>query len=335
MLIGPVQGRTLVELFRNQAASPAGQPAMFHRAGDQWQPTTWNAYAQHARELAAFFIGAGLREGEHVAIWSFNRPEFLIASTATMLAGACTAPLYQTLSAAEAGYVLWHSEAPIAVVENAELLAEVLTVRDRLPALRCVVLVDGAAAGGDGAFVVSWADAMQRGIDALPRLAAEVDRRSDAVQSTDVATLVYTSGTTGSPKAVMGTHANLIAAINALGPVVELSAEDRVISYLPLAHILERLNSEVRLYCAGNALWFAASIADMLEQVRDLRPTCFVGVPRVWEKMAATITEAIVGVELTPTFKVRRKVVAERFAAEVESLYTPGTEAIHSQGDGG
>jgi long-chain acyl-CoA synthetase len=293
MLIGPVHGRTLVELFRNQAASRADQPAMFRRAGDQWQPTTWNVYAQHARELAAFFIGAGLREGEHVAIWSFNRPEFLIASTATMLAGACTAPLYQTLSAAEAGYVLGHSEAPIAVVENAELLAEVLTVRDRLPALRCVVLVDGAAAAGDGAFVVSWADAMRRGIDALPRLAAEVDRRSDAVQSTDVATLVYTSGTTGSPKAVMATHANLIAAINALGPIVELSAEDRVISYLPLAHILERLNSEVRLYCAGNALWFAASIADMPDQVRDLRPTCFVGVPRMWEKMAATITEAI------------------------------------------
>ena len=84
-----------------------------------------------------------------------------------------------------------------------------------------------------------------------------------------------------------------IAAINALGPIVDLSADDRVLSYLPLAHILERLNSEIRLYCAGNAIWFAASIAEMPKEVRDLRPTCFVGVPRVWEKMASTISAAI------------------------------------------
>jgi long-chain acyl-CoA synthetase len=266
---------------------------MFHRDGDSWAAIDWNTYAQQARILAAFFISAGLNEEAHVAIWSFNRPEFLIASTATMLARACTAPLYQTLSASEAAYVLGHSDAPIAVVENEDHLAKVLEVRDQLPALRCVVLMDGAAPGGDDAFVVSWNDAMQRGRDALPQLEDDLDRRTDSVQASDIATLVYTSGTTGPPKAVMATHGNLIAAINGLGPIVSLSSDDRVLSYLPLAHILERLNSEVRLYCAGNALWFAASIAEMPSEVRDLRPTCFVGVPRVWEKMAATINAVI------------------------------------------
>jgi long-chain acyl-CoA synthetase len=292
MRIGPVQERTLVELFQRQAASRAVAPAMFHRAGDQWVPVAWGDYAQQARRLAALFISLGLQEGEHVAIWSFNRPEFIVTSTATMLAGASTAPLYQTLSAQEAAYVLGHSDAPIAVVENEELLARVLEMRDRLPALRCVVLMEGTAALGN-ALVVSWAEAMQRGSAALAQVAAELDERSDAVQPADVATLVYTSGTTGPPKAVMATHANLIAAINALGPIVDLSSGDRVLSYLPLAHILERLNSEVRLCSAGNALWFAASIAEMPAEVRDLRPTCFVGVPRVWEKMAATINAAI------------------------------------------
>jgi long-chain acyl-CoA synthetase len=289
----PVPERTLVELFRRQAASRSSSPAMFHRDGDSWAAIDWNTYAQQARILAAFFISAGLNEEAHVAIWSFNRPEFLIASTATMLARACTAPLYQTLSASEAAYVLGHSDAPIAVVENEDHLAKVLEVRDQLPALRCVVLMDGAAPGGDDAFVVSWNDAMQRGRDALPQLEDDLDRRTDSVQASDIATLVYTSGTTGPPKAVMATHGNLIAAINGLGPIVSLSSDDRVLSYLPLAHILERLNSEVRLYCAGNALWFAASIAEMPSEVRDLRPTCFVGVPRVWEKMAATINAVI------------------------------------------
>src|SRR3984957_16978185 len=275
--VTPVPERTLVELFRRQAASRAGSPAMFHRDGDQWASVAWDAYAEQARSLAAFFISAGLREHEHVAIWSFNRPEFLVTSTATMLAHACTAPLYQTLSAAEAAYVLSHSDAPIAVVENLELVSMVLDARDRLPALRCVVLMEGSAPDGEEAFVVPWTEALQRGTVALAQVADELDRRSEAVRSDDVATLVYTSGTTGPPKAVMATHGNLIAAINALGPIVDLSADDRVLSYLPLAHILERLNSEIRLYCAGNAIWFAASIVEMTKEGRALRPTCFAG----------------------------------------------------------
>jgi long-chain acyl-CoA synthetase len=91
----------------------------------------------------------------------------------------------------------------------------------------------------------------------------------------------------------MATHRNLVAAIDALGPVVRLSPDDRVISYLPLAHILERLNSEVRIYSSGSPLWFASSMTAMPNQVRELRPSCFVGVPRVWEKMAATIRAGV------------------------------------------
>jgi long-chain acyl-CoA synthetase len=291
--IGPVTERTLVQLFLRQAASRGGNPAMFHRDGDHWAPIGWDDYATQARSLAAFFMSTGLLPSEHVAIWSFNRPEFVISSTATLLAGACTAPLYQTLSAEEAAYVFAHSDSPIAVVENQALLARVLAVRDRLPSLRCVVLMDGDVPAGEEAFVVTWADAMRRGTDAVATLGDELDARGDAVGPADVATLVYTSGTTGPPKAVMATHQNLIAAINALAPIVDLSTDDRVLSYLPLAHILERLNSEIRLYCAGNPLWFAASIAEMPAEVRDLRPTCFVGVPRVWEKMAATIDSTI------------------------------------------
>jgi long-chain acyl-CoA synthetase len=297
-----VRGRTLVAVFREQAALRAADPAMFHRVEGTWMPIIWRDYAEQARKMATFFIREGLREHEHVAIWSFNRPEFIISSTATMLARACTAPLYQTLSEEEAAYVLGHSDAPIVVVENAALLAKVLAVRDRLPGLRRVVLMDGVPEAADAGLVISWLDALQRGADASPQEAEELERRAEAVEPADVATLVYTSGTTGPPKAVMATHRNLVAAIDALVPVVELSPEDRVLSYLPLAHILERLNSEVRLYCAGSPLWFASSMAEMPEEVRQLRPTCFVGVPRVWEKMAATI---IASIDAMPSWRRR------------------------------
>ena len=292
-LMGPVHERTLVQLFLRQVELRADRPAMFHRLDDHWAPITWGEYAQQARALAAFFMSSGLQEEGHVAIWSFNRPEFIITSTATMLARGSTAPLYQTLSAEEAAYVLAHSEAPIAVVENAALLAKVLEVRDRLPALRHIVLMRGTPADTDPDIVISWAEALLRGGEALPNLGQELDMRIESVQPSDLATLVYTSGTTGPPKAVMATHHNLVAAIDALGPAVQLSPDDRVLSYLPLAHILERINSEVRLYSAGSPLWFASSLAAMPAEVRDLRPTCFVGVPRVWEKMAATINATI------------------------------------------
>jgi len=292
-VLGPVHERTLVQLFLRQVELRSDKPAMFHRLDEHWTPITWAEYAEQARELAAFLISVGLQEQEHVAVWSFNRPEFVITSTAAMLARGCSAPLYQTLSAEEAAYVLGHCEAPVAVVENAALLAKVLEVRDRLPHLRHIVLMRGAPGEGDPDMVISWAEALLRGTEALPRVGQELDQRIESVQPTDLATLIYTSGTTGPPKAVMATHRNLVAAIDALGPAVLMSPDDRVLSYLPLAHILERINSEVRLYSAGSPLWFASSLAAMPEEVRDLRPTCFVGVPRVWEKMAATINATI------------------------------------------
>lgn len=301
-VMGPVRERTMVELYRRQAVQRAEEPAMFHRADGHWVAITWKQYAEQARQLAAFFMSTGLAEGQHVAIWSFNRPEFIIASTATLLARACTAPLYQTLSAEEAAYILHHSEAPVAVLENRHMLAKVLEVRDRLPALRQVVLIDGVPNSAEEGFVTSWSEAMRRGAEALSEFGHDLDVRSESVQPTDVATLVYTSGTTGPPKAVMATHRNLVAAFDGVGPLVKLSANDRVLSYLPLAHILERVNSEGRLYFMGSPLWFASSIAEMPSELREVRPTCFIGVPRVWEKMAATIN---IGIDAMPPSRRR------------------------------
>ena len=292
-VMGPVHEPTLVEMFRRQADLRGDTPAMLQRIDGRWVALTWAEYAFQARGLAAFLVKDGLTHGDHVAVWTFNRQEFVITSTAAMMAGGSTAPLYQTLSADEAGYVLAHSEAPVAVVENTEVLARVLSVRDRLPKLRRIILIDGTPGAKAPEFVITWAEALEQGQAAVTEVGQEVDKRIERIRASDVATLVYTSGTTGPPKAVMATHQNLIAAIDGLGPLVRLSADDRVLSYLPLAHILERLNSEIRLYAVGSPVWFASAMAEMPRDIHELRPTCFVGVPRVWEKMAATINAAI------------------------------------------
>ena len=292
-VMGPVHERTLVEMYRRQVELRADMPAMVRRVDGRWLTLTWAEYAFQARALAAFLVDDGLTQGDHVAVWTFNRPEFVITSTAAMLAGGSTAPLYQTLSATEAAYVLAHCEAPIAVVENNEVCSRVLSVRSGLTKLRRIILIEGAPDTAEPGLVITWAQALEQGGAVLADVAQELDNRSERVGASDVATLVYTSGTTGPPKAVMATHQNLIAAIDNLGPLVLLSPGDRVLSYLPLAHILERLNSEIRLYAVGSPVWFASAIAEMPSDIHELRPTCFVGVPRVWEKMAATINAAV------------------------------------------
>jgi long-chain acyl-CoA synthetase len=293
ILMGTLRERTLVELFRRQAELHADDPALLHRTAAGWQTRTWRQYATEARHLAAWYLRERLETGGHVAIWSFNRPEFVIASTATLLVRACTAPLYQTLSTDEAAYILGHAGASIAVVENRALLAKILEVRGRLPGLERVILVEGEATDDERPFVIGWHEALRQGALALAEVGHELDVRSESAAADDIATLIYTSGTTGPPKAVMATHRNLVAALDALGPLVNMSPHDRVVSYLPLAHILERLNSEGRLYLIGSPLWFTSAMADLPRDLADVRPTCFVGVPRVWEKMAVRINAEI------------------------------------------
>jgi long-chain acyl-CoA synthetase len=324
-VMGPVHEPTLVEMFRRQAELRADTPAMLQRIAGRWVALTWTEYALQARGLAAFLVKDGLTHGDHVAVWTFNRPEFVITSTAAMLAGGSTAPLYQTLSADEAGYVLAHSDAPIAVVENSEVLARVLSVRDRLPKLRRIIVIEGTSDATEPGLVITWAHALEQGQAAIAAVGQELDKRSERVRASDVATLVYTSGTTGPPKAVMATHQNLISAIDGLGPLVRLSADDRVLSYLPLAHILERLNSEIRLYAVGSPVWFASAMTEMPRDIHELRPTCFVGVPRVWEKMAATINATVEAMPATRRRMVRWAIGAGEHAVDRRQAGIPLT----------
>jgi long-chain acyl-CoA synthetase len=290
----PAEG-TLVAHFRRQVAEQPGAVAMYRHAGGRWQGTTWAQFGEQAHVLAAYLVGEGVPEHGHVAIWAGNRPEWHIASAAILSARARPVPIYLTLSADQAAYELGHSECIVAVVESAVQLEKVLSVADRLPALRRVVVLDSAELATTG-IAVSWEAAKECGRALLDELGGgEVERRAAAVRPDDVATLVYTSGTTGPPKAVVATHRNVVAAVEALGPLVPARADDRVLSYLPLAHIVERLNSEFRQYVFGNPVWFASSLIALPGHLREVRPTFFFGVPRVWEKMADAMERQIAG----------------------------------------
>jgi long-chain acyl-CoA synthetase len=283
------EAATLVEHFQRQVTTRPAAPSLRFSAGGRWATITWQQFGAAARRLSAFLAEEGVAEQGHVAIWSNNRPEWHIADMAVLSLRCRPVPVYLTLSAEQAGYVLAHSESEVAFVENAVLLERLLQVRGEVPSLRRVVVLEGLDAATADGFAIPWTEAMARGDAGLSRFGAELDRRAAAVSLEDVATLIYTSGTTGPPKAVMLTHANIAAGSASTRQFIDVDENDRVLSYLPLAHIAERNVSEFRSYVYGNVTYFAQSIDKLGEHLRDVRPTQFFAVPRIWEKMAAAI----------------------------------------------
>ena len=290
---GAAGRRTLVAWMLEQVTGRAALPALYWRSGERWLSVTWGQFGEAAGRIAAYLLEEGVQPGDHVAVWASNRPEWHTADAGILLVRGCPVPVYHTLSAEQAQYVLNHSETRVIFVENETLLARVLEQRDQLRHLRRVVVMEGVESPSPDGFVMPWRRALAIGEARHGDHAAEIDARVAQTRMDDVVTLIYTSGTTGPPKAVMLTHDNIAASAEALEGLIEVGPEDRVLSYLPLAHIAERMVSEFRSYRYGNATWFLDGLANLGARLREVRPTHFFGVPRVWEKMAAAINKQI------------------------------------------
>jgi long-subunit acyl-CoA synthetase (AMP-forming) len=260
---------------------------MRHKVDGDWQTTTWADYRVAARQVARAFIDLGLEPGKGVAILSFNRPEWFLADVGAILAGGVPTGIYSTSSSEQVAYIARHCEARIIVVEHHDHLTKILEVREQLPDLRAIVLLDGES---DVEGVCSWQEILDLGAAAD---GDELALRTAVQNPDDLCTLIYTSGTTGPPKAVMLSHHNLIWTSRALIDTYELGPGERVISYLPLSHIAEQIVSLHGPMGIGATTWFAESLERMGENLREARPHIFFAVPRVWEKMQAGITEAL------------------------------------------
>jgi long-chain acyl-CoA synthetase len=250
----------------------------------QWQPTTYRRYVEEVRTAARALIGLGLARGGKVALLGFNRPEWAIVDHAAMMAGGAAAGIYTTCSPDEVQYIVHHAEALVVLVENAAQLQKIEARRDQLPLLRTVVLMKGATGGGDG--VLSWEQFLARA-DGVPD--ADLDRRIDAIDQADLATLIYTSGTTGPPKGVMLSHHNLAWTARTLADVGGAIDGDVSLSYLPLSHIAEQMATIHMPATTGSTVYFAESIDKVPDNLKEVRPTVFFGVPRIWEKFHAAL----------------------------------------------
>jgi long-chain acyl-CoA synthetase len=260
------------------------------KVNGRWQPTTWRTFVDQVRTCARALISLGLPRGGKVCILGFNRPEWVIFDHAAMMAGGCPAGIYTTCSADEVQYIVHHSEAHVVLVENADQLAKIKAKREQLPLLKYIVMMKDAQA--TGADVLTWDDLLAKS-ETVPE--TELDKRINAIAEADLATLIYTSGTTGPPKGVMLSHRNLAWTSQVLLDISGSPDGDISLSYLPLSHIAEQMCTIHMPATAGSTVYFAESIEKVPENLKDVRPTAFFGVPRIWEKfhaaMAAKLAE--------------------------------------------
>jgi long-chain acyl-CoA synthetase len=243
------------------------------------------------RDLALGLQSLGIAAGDRVAIVSESRPEWLLADLAILSLGAVTVPVYSTLTAAQACFIVRDAGARLAFVSTAEQLDKLQRMRHELPMLQAIAVFEPVPPSSPS--ILTLADVERRGHARMMAewgVAREFRDRSRTIRPSDLATIIYTSGTTGEPKGVMLSHGNLVSNLVAGHAVVPVNEDDVSLSYLPLSHSFERLVAY--LYLAhGVTIVFAESMDTIGRDMTIVRPTVMTGVPRVYEKFQARIVE--------------------------------------------
>jgi long-chain acyl-CoA synthetase len=281
-----VAADTIPNRLLNRAKNTPNAPAYYVRDGGAWKPTNWGTYSDQVTQAGRALIALGFEPGQTSCILGFNRPEWAIMDLATMGVGGAPAGIYTTCSPVEVRYITAHAEAPIILVENVEQWKKVEAERANMPKLKHVVTMKGTPAIDDD-MVLTWEEFMAKG-DEVPKQ-AYLDR-IDALDPNDLATLIYTSGTTGPPKGVMLSGHNLAWTSNVAIQVTTVNANDSMLSYLPLSHIAEQMFTLHIPITTGARVYFAESIEAVPDNLKEVQPTIFFGVPRIWEKFHAGIS---------------------------------------------
>ena len=285
-----IEGRTICDHLRETAENAGGAPALSDRAGDGtgWQTLTWGQTRQQVLELAAGFAALGLAPGERVALMLPNRSEHILADLAAVHAGGTPVTFYATLAAEQIGYVAGDCDARIAVLDGAAELARWQQILDRLPGVKKIIVMDPAACPAGDQYL-TWDAFAALGQERFAADPGAVTARIAAIGPEDPVTLLYTSGTTGNPKGVLLTHHNVLYEVAAAASTGSVAAEVRWVSYLPLAHIAERMFSIYLPVATAGHVHFCPQPTELVGLLGVVKPTSFFGVPRVWEKVRAGI----------------------------------------------
>ena len=278
--------KTMNDVFHNRVHKYGNRLAIEKKMSGVWHRASWNEYYDRARAAGLGLWSLGVRKGNMVSLLSENRLEWLYTDMGSLGIGICVIPVYPTLAAEEIEYIINNSESKVIIPENKNQLKKVLEIVDKCPGLEKIIVMEEKDVTGHPK-VMSFNDLMELGRKKHLEDPTLFEKLSQEVTVDDLATIVYTSGTTGLPKGAMITHGNIFWVVQSLDKMKPHFASDKdcTVPFLPLSHVFERIAGHFYgMYC-GITASYAESIDTLLADFEEKRPTMILAVPRVCEKV--------------------------------------------------
>jgi long-chain acyl-CoA synthetase len=316
---------TVADLIPRTAAEHGDSTAVRFKRDGAWHDVTYAELATIVQEIGLGLIDLGIESGERVCILANTRPEWSYADLAATAAGTVVVPIYQTNSPDECLWVISDSGASAIICENDEQLAKIAAIRDQLPNLRTVIVMDSPAEGHSEVAraldAISLDEVRERGTSHTPE---ELDARRAAVLPEDPYTFIYTSGTTGPPKGCVLTHGNYRAILEMIGESGEITDDEVAYLYLPLAHSFALLVQLAVFDLGGTLAYFGGDTKQIVGELMEVKPTYLPSVPRVFEKIYTLAHGAI---EAKPPEERQRAQEAIKLGVKVRDMINRG-EAV-------
>ena len=287
--------QTIPQVLEESAKAGPDIKALNWKENGEWKHLTFAQYRDAIRDVANGWLAIGMEPGDFVAIMARNVPAHYLSDLGAVHARGVGVSLYNTLSPEQIAFIVGHCEAKFVVAENRDFLEQFLKIKEEIPKVERVILVDGAEEFEGDDWILSWDQFLEQGREFGKKNPQAFEDSWKKVKQNDLLTLIYTSGTTGHPKGVMIDHLNVLFAGHTLTRLGDRTPGDRVISYLPLAHIAERAGS---LYIAPTFLtevYLCPEVTEMLPTLLEVKPTIFFGVPRVFERIYSMMNAALAG----------------------------------------
>lgn len=279
---------TLSQLFLHTSKSFPKDDLMLYKKERKYTPISTDEFAERVKHLALGLRGLGYESGDKLVIFSENRPEWVMTDLANLCLGGVTVPIYTSLVPEQIKYIIDNSDARVVVFSGEEMWEKINAVRSDLVKVEHYITYQDDGPEG----TLTFTDVQKRGEKLAEEQPDLFEGLALQVKPDDVASIIYTSGTTGLPKGVMLMHSNFVSNVVAVTKIIEFTEQDRVLSFLPLSHVLERMVTFAYLY-KGCSIAYAESIETVAENLLEIRPQIMVSVPRVFEKIYAKVMDNV------------------------------------------
>ena len=289
-----MEEKAINQVFRNRVQKYGSRIALEKKLNGKWDSVSWEDYYKRAAYVGLALKDMGLQKGDRVSLLSENRLEWLYADMGVLGAGGCIVPIYPTLIDEEVEYIVSHSDSKFLIVENNAQLQKGLYTAKRYPGLKMIIVIDSTDKTANP-MIMGYNELLDKGKALYNKDAEAFASLADTIAQDDLATIVYTSGTTGVPKGAMITHKNIMAVIKALDIIEPHYAydSDQTVPFLPLSHVFERVAGHFYGMYVGITASYAESLDTLIQDIQEKRPTVVLAVPRVLEKVYQQILSQV------------------------------------------